>query len=192
MQKGHCFAHSIQVSLWLYPFLISVPFLGLSFVWNYYYWGLVYALFVSAVTFSLGVLSKVANHRSTPSGESDIDEDSEVDWNCSLNWKMITIFVIPKSFFGIVSSAVVSGSMTFVLYAMLNPAYLLTLLPIPAMLVVIVAGWVAVCSAHYSLSAHPPPSMAVYRDPLHDYLNLIAFTRPVHITVMGIAFIVIR
>ena len=192
VQKGDYCAHVIQVVLWLCPFLISLPFLGLSFVWNHYYWGLVYAFLMSVLTFSLGGLSKVAYQKSATLGENDLDEDSDEVWNCSWSWRMITLFITPKSFAGIVSSTVVSGSLSFVSYAMLNPAYLLMLLPIPAMLVVIVPGWMAVCSAHYSLSARPPPDLAIYRDPSHDYLNLNVFTRPMHIIAIGITFIIIR
>lgn len=193
LQKGHYCAHLIQASLWLCPFLISAPFLGLCFVWNQYYWGLVYALLVAVATFSLGVLSKVAYLKSAASEENALGEEADEEkWEHSLSWRMLTFIIAPKSFVSVVTSTVVSGSLAYVSYAMLNPASLLMLLPIPAMLFVVVAGWMTACSAHYSLSAHPPPDIAMYRDPLHDYLNLKMFARPVYVIGTGIIFLVIR
>lgn len=202
LQKAPWYIHVIQLVLWLLPFLLSLPFQGIVFVWNQYYLGIVFAVLPSlTVLLTNGavwwVLHKAAMRNREEGSErayhGDEEEEDEIVVSSCWSVQMIEfVFGQGRPLIVIPIHSFISGILCYAGYVLLNPVALLSFLPIPAMLVVFILGWVSVCSAHFSLLAHPPHEIAVHRPPHRDHLQLRFITRPFYVIAIGALVIPIR
>ena len=194
LQKVPCYLHIIQVISWFLPLLISTPFHGVVFVWNSpYYLGIAYGVLSSVVVFLLNVIVWwVLRKNKDEIDTGDEEEEEEIISSC---WSIQTVkflFHQSRPIIAIPFHGLFSGLLCYAAFLLLNPFTLRSILPIPAVVVVFILGWVSVCSAHYSLLLHLPHEVAIHRPPHRDRLLLRYISRPFHIILIAALFVPFR
>ena len=201
LQKAPCSIHVLQLLLYLSPAIAAAPFIALdaAAVWNEYYLSLVYSCATALVIFSLRATETCVRWRkratvqiaASDGARVQLNDEERVDITSCCSYETLRFLVHPK---GIVSlflhSLLVTGLLSFASSFLLLPRVLSKHLPIPAAVTVGALGWLASCSAHYSLNVSPPHETATYRPT--DRLELRPLTRPTHIICVATAFIPIR
>ena len=192
LQKGlPLYVYLIQWLLWLLPVLLSVPLIGISFVWNGYYLGIIYGVIMGTVLIVTNTIIGILIHMNSlrHSDGTLIDED---DPDISTYNDAINFIFAPKHPLNIFVHSVVSGLTAFSVFIIFDIPVLLSFLPIPLVVIVVPSGWLTMCISHYSLLVHPPYEMSVYRSYHQDTLQLKFITRSFHIMLTGIIYLILR
>ena len=197
LQKVPWYLHMIQVVLWFFPLLISIPFHGVVFVWTSpYYLGTVYGVLSSLVVLLLnGVVWWVLYKAGDNEEEIEAGDEGEEEENIPSCWSIQAVrflFHQGRPIVSIPFHGLFTGLLCYAAFLLLNPFTLRSILPIPAVVVVFILGWVSVCSAHYSLLLHPPHEVAIHRPSHRDRLLLRYITRPFHIILIAALFVPFR
>ena len=201
LQRAPCSIHVLQLLLYLGPVIAAAPFIALDAVavWNEYYLSLVYSCATALVIFSLRATETCVRWRkratvqiaASEGARAQHNDEERVEITSCCSYETVRFLVHPK---GIVSlffhSLLVTGLLSFASSFLLLPRVLSKHLPIPAAVTVGALGWLASCSAHYSLNVSPPHETATYRPT--DRLELRPLMRPTYIICIATAFIPIR
>ena len=189
IQRVPCYMHIIQWLLWLLPFIIALPLIGLSFVWNEYYLATLYGTINCFIVFIISSTIRLVNFKT----KSYRHDDSNVENTNFRHCYQVTHFIFaPKYLVNIIIHAIISGLTCFAGFILLDIPVLLDYLPIPAIVFVVIFGWITLSIAHYSLLVQPPHEIMIYRAPHQDRFQLRFIQRPVYIIILGVVFIILR
>ena len=182
--------HILQWLLWILPLAISVPFIATGNLWNPYYSGLTYATLCGLLTLSITCTVKFIYWKSSTPQLLSIDEE---DSTISITFCGALNLIFPqKNWLDIIVHTISSGLTCFSSLTLLNVFVMKGALPIPAVVIVFIAGALALCTGHYSLVATPPNEISIYRQCHLDRLHLNYLRRPLYVVLIGILFVVLR
>ena len=203
--------HLLQLSLWLSPLLLSLPFVVLEAlsVWNRYLLALIYACVMvggvsvvrvvevcggywsrkqTAPSTSLGRVSR-SSREVRPDGFSDEEGFDTSTIGCCEQHSFEFLFG-QRSIHSRLLHPLLSGVLCYGGCFMLFVGVMREVMHVSAVVVVFVCGWYTLCSAHYALVAGMPHETAIYRH--GDPLELRLLARAVCVVVVTAVFIALR
>lgn len=189
IQRVPCYILIIQWLLWLLPFIIALPLIGSSFVWNEYYLATLYGTINCFIVFITSSTIRLVNFKTNYYR----DDDSNVeDTDFSHCYQVMNFIFSSKYLVNIIIHALISGLTCFAGFILLDIPVLLEYLPILVIVFVVIFGWVALSVGHYSLLVQPPHEIMIYRAPHQDRFQLRFIQRPFYIIILGVVFIILR
>ncbi len=185
------FVHLIQFLLWVYPLVLSTPFIVVASleVWNPYFLSLVYAFIMGAIVLVEGLVV-IYIRRCHPAQYEFDDEDSIFQIESFRGMETIDFIFASKRIVTFVLHPFISGLFSFVASFLLWPCVMEDTLPIVGIVIISLIGWPVLCSAHYSLSTRSAPETAFYR--ITDPLEMKYLYRPFYVFLLGATFIILR
>lgn len=205
--------HVIQVSLWISPVLLSVPFVVVDALrlWNQYYIALVYAIVMALFSLTLELCVGVWRHSKgeryilccyndsymctrtgglfTSSQYGD-EQDDAIQFDSLLDRTSVDFIFSVKRLPSLTLSPLVTGVLSYAVCYPLLPSLLLESLPVAGVVVVFLLGWITGCVTLYSLCTRAPTEAAVYR--ATDPLELRFITRPLYVISLTAIYIALR
>ena len=198
LRRAPWYIHLIQLTLWIAPFIIALPFIIIStpHLWNEYYVAVIYGFIQGTSVLSLEIIGAIIRYRclniDNAGADAQLDDEESVDFtpgSCCTSETFDFIFA-RKRLHSLILHPLISGLVAFSACFLLQPSIMLESLHVAGVVVVSVIGWYTFCSAHYSLGVAPPHEMATYRPT--DPLDLRFVTRPFYIVAIGAIFIPLR
>lgn len=184
----HWYTHLIQWSLWLTPLLLSLPFLGVSFVWNTYYLGLIYGIILSLFFLSLNIIVKLVSIKYNTEERSNNTDIPAI-------YQVLTyIFAHERKFSILLFHSLISGIAGYAAFLLTDVPFLLTQIPVGAIVVVYPIVWLVSTLSLYSLLVRcPDVEMTGYRALSHqDKAQLRFIRRSLYMILFGILYVVLR
>lgn len=182
-----CYHHVIQSLLWLLPFLLSLPLIGVSFTqWNGLYLGILYSVLLSIISFIITITQFYIKRNQSSDGETD---------HCYTLSRVVSYIFASKTPPNLIIHPVMSGLTSFTGFVLLNVQELREIIPLPGLLILIlITGWVSVCFSHYSLLVNPSIPFINYRteDTPPTILQLKFVNYSFYIISFGLGFILMR
>ncbi len=198
IRRAPWYIHLIQLTLWIAPFVIALPFIVVSalHLWNEYYLALIYG-FINGLSVLLleiiGVTIRCRRqHADNGVGDAQLDDEDSVDFTLEscCSFETFDFIFARKKLHSLILHPFISGLVSFSACFILQPSIMLETLHIAGVVTVSIIGWYTLCSAHYSLIVSPPHEIATYRPT--DPLDLKFVTRPFYIVAIAAIFIPLR
>lgn len=187
------YAHVLQWLLWLLPFFLSLPFLGVSFVWNGYYLGAIYGVLITLLFLLVNIAIKLINYKTVGYRNHDnflsqLEDEGNVI-TCS---DVIQYISVSRSIPIIALHSLVSGLAASASFILLDIPALLKVLHVAGVVIFYTIGWLTTSVSLYSIMIHPPLELSAYRSAHEDRLGLRFIHRPLYVILTGIILILLR